>query len=121
SSYADIDNDGDLDVVIATTGQKPRLLRNDLNSSHHWVRVKLKNDPAQVIGALVELTANGKVSRRRVSPTKSYLSQSELPLTFGLDEYSLVDKIRVVWTDGTESVIKDHPVDQMITVDAQSE
>ncbi|WP_417851176.1 CRTAC1 family protein [Thalassoglobus sp.] len=109
ASYADIDNDGDLDILIATTGQKPRLLRNDQELMHNWIRFWLQDEGLNrnAIGALVELEVGESTLHRRVTPTKSYQSQSELPVTFGLGESSSIQQVRVTWPDGTVQVVKD--------------
>lgn len=108
SAYADIDGDGDLDVILTQAGLAPLLLRNDQALGHSWLRVSLRApgsaDPF-AIGAWVELEAEGAVQRRRVMPTRSYQSQSELVLTFGLGEAETLDRIEVHWPDGAvESV-----------------
>jgi hypothetical protein len=107
SAYADIDNDGDLDVVITQITGPPLLLRNDQNLGHHWLRLKLKGAAPNpdAIGAWVEVRAGALVQRRQVMPTKSYLSQSELPLTFGLGAVSSVDSIKVRWPNGQEETV----------------
>jgi len=103
AACADLDGDGDLDVVITQAGDHPLLLRNDQSTGHRWVRVKVEGgaDNRDGIGAWVELTAGGVTQRRQVMPTKSYLSQSELTITFGLGNAERVDALTITWPDGT--------------------
>jgi len=122
ASFADIDGDGDLDVIITQAAGRPLLLRNDQRTSHHWIRVKVigmgKNRDA--IGAWVGMEAGGVLRRRQVMPTRSYLSQSELPLTFGLGDADRVDSIEVTWPDGTRRRIAVDAVDRLIVVGESS-
>jgi hypothetical protein len=107
STYADIDDDGDLDVLITQVGGRPLLLRNDQKLAHHWIRFKLTGTESNrdAIGSWIELQSGGGVQRRQIMPTRSYLSQSELPLTFGLGPSREVHSVRVIWADGTEQEI----------------
>ncbi len=116
SSYADIDGDGDLDILIATSGQAARLLRNDQKLGHHWVRFKLVgSDKANrdAIGSIIELHTGKTVQRRQVMPTKSYLSQVELPVTFGLGVVKKIDKVVIRWANGATQERDDVAVDQL--------
>ncbi|MDH3871448.1 MAG: CRTAC1 family protein, partial [Gammaproteobacteria bacterium] len=117
AAYADIDNDGDLDIVITQSGRRARMFRNDQQLGNHWLRVAFADGPrAGVIGARVELTAGGITQRRHVMPTRSYLSQVELPVTFGLGRNAQVDKLNVTWPDGRVQEIPVEQVDRVITV-----
>jgi len=119
AACADIDADGDLDIVITTTGQKPRLLRNDQSLGHHWLRLKLKGagkNPAAV-GARVTLKTGDVTQVRTVSPTRSYLSQVELPVTFGLGAAKTADEVRILWPDGSEQTLENVEAGQMLTVE----
>ncbi|HEY3968462.1 MAG TPA: CRTAC1 family protein [Planctomycetaceae bacterium] len=119
AAYADIDGDGDLDVLITATGGAPRLLRNDQKSGHHWLRLKLvgKKGNRDAIGAVVELQVGGMVQRREVMPARSYLSQVELPVTFGLGGFDAVEHVTVHWPDGTSSDVPDVGIDRLVTVE----
>ena len=68
------------------------------------------------LGSWVELRAGGSLQRRSVMPTRSYLSQVEPVLTFGLGENDTVDSLEVIWADGSRQVIKDVPVDSMMRI-----
>lgn len=117
-AYADIDADGDLDLLITTIGGKPRLLRNDLDNGHHWLRLKLlgKGKNRDAIGAKVTLVAGGETQTRTVSPTRGYLSQVELPLTFGLGNIDHVDALNIRWADGTNQTVEVLDVDQFLQI-----
>ena len=103
SSYADVDGDGDLDVILMQSHGAPLLLRNDQLTGHAWLRVRVEDPPGgTAIGAWVEVTADGHLQRRQVMPTRSYLSQVERTLTFGLGPAARVESVRVTWPDGVE-------------------
>lgn len=119
AAFADIDGDGDLDALITAVGAAPRLLRNEQQLGHHWLRFKLtaKSGNRDAIGAWVEVDVNGATMRRQVMPTRSYLSQCELPVTFGLGEAASVEAVRVVWPNGNVQVVEvGDQVDRLIEV-----
>jgi hypothetical protein len=114
SSVADIDGDGDQDVVLTQTGRPPLLLRNDQDLGHHWLRLKLQDDGPNpdAIGAWLELTAGGVTQRRQVMPTRSYQSQSATEVTFGLGESAQVEALEITWPAGSRQQVTDLAVDQ---------
>jgi enediyne biosynthesis protein E4 len=119
SAYADIDGDGDLDVVLTQVAGTPRLLRNDRPAGNHWLRVRLvgRAPNRDALGARLVLVAGGHTQRRLVMPVRSYLSQSELAVTFGLGSADAIDSLTVYWPDGTSQGVPDVQVDQSRTVE----
>jgi enediyne biosynthesis protein E4 len=121
AAYADIDSDGDLDLLITGCGQKPRLLRNELKSSNNWLRVKLvgngKTCNRDAIGAVVKLVRGDEIQRRLVSPTRSYLSQVELPVTFGLGQNAEVDSLLIEWPDGSTQKVLKPAANQLLVIE----
>lgn len=119
TTYADIDGDGDLDVLIAASGSAPRLLRNDESLGHHWLRVHLNGAGGNrdAIGAVVAVQSGDAVLRRQVMPTKSYISQVERAVTFGLGKADRIDKLTVTWPDGTQQSQTDVPIDREMVIE----
>jgi hypothetical protein len=119
SAFADIDGDGDLDVVLTQVGGPPLLLRNDQHLNHHWVRLKLIGTSANrsAIGAVVKLKAGNQTFTRQVMPTRSYLSQSELPVTFGLGVADKIDGIEIIWPGGGKQFLANVKLDALTTVE----
>ena len=122
AAYADIDADGDLDVVLTQVAGPPLVLRNDQATGHHWLRLELRGKAPnrEAIGARVELTAGGVTQRRQVMPTRSYLSQVERVLTFGLGDTDRVDSVKIVWPDGSEQTLGGVEVDGLRVVEQDS-
>jgi hypothetical protein len=109
SAYADIDGDGDLDVVLTANGGPAKLFRNDGGNRNKWIRLELIGTASNrsAIGAKVRLESGGRVQNRQLFPAKGYLSSVELPLTFGLGAEGRVDSLRVSWPSGKEDEMKD--------------
>jgi hypothetical protein len=119
SAYADIDGDGDLDVVLTQVGGPPLLLRNEQQLRHHWIRLKLvgRKCSRDAIGAWIKVRVGGQTLRRQVMPTRGYLSQSELPVTIGLGEISRPDEVEITWPGGATQKVAGVKVDQLTTVE----
>ena len=107
AAFADIDGDGDLDTVITTNGGPVHLYRTDLAAGNRSVRLRLAGTTSNRDGIGARATVRvGKASASRVVRTgSSYLSQSELPLTFGLGTAAKADDVTIVWPSGRRDVL----------------
>jgi enediyne biosynthesis protein E4 len=101
-AYGDFDRDGDLDVLLTTNHGPAYLFRNDQRTGNHSVRFRLLGTQSNrdAIGAIVRIEIGGLAQTRMVKGGSSYLSQSELPLTFGLGKNDHVDRIMIQWPNG---------------------
>jgi enediyne biosynthesis protein E4 len=120
AAYGDYDNDGDLDVLISTNGGRPRLLRNDGGNANHFLTVRTVGTASNRdgLGARVTVKASGTVIlSRTVKSGSSYLSQSQLPVTFGLGSASTVERVEVEWPSGRKDALSNVRTNQTITIE----
>ena len=115
SAFADIDGDGDVDLLLTQVNGPPLLLRNDQQLHHHWTRITLTGSRTNcsAIGAWIRLRVGGKTLWRHVMPTRGYLSQSELPVTIGLGECDRIDEATIVWPGGEIQSVDGVRIDAM--------
>src|SRR5450631_690557 len=101
-AYGDFDRDGDLDLLITTNNGPAYLYRNDQLSGNHSIRFRLvgTNSNRDAIGAMLRVFAGGLTQSRLVKGGSSYLSQSELPVTFGLEKRDRIDRVVIEWPSG---------------------
>lgn len=114
SSFADLDLDGDLDMVFpnANSSRERVFLSSASTNGNHWLMVRLKGRAPNTtaIGAQIYVTVRKgtpqeKTWRRDANTNASTFAQSDLPVHFGLGSATVVDEIRVVWPDRTEQII----------------
>jgi hypothetical protein len=118
SISGDYDNDGDEDLFVTTLGGRHFLLRNDAPPRAAWITLDLVGrDSRDPFGARVELLAAGRVRVAEARCPTAYLGQSDPRLHFGLGEdVETVERIRIVWPDGTEQVLHDPPLRTVLRV-----
>ncbi len=117
AAYGDIDNDGALDLLIATNGGPAVLFHNE-GTANHGLRVRLMGTRSNRdgIGAVVRVTAGGQTQRQMLRSGSSYLSQSELMLTFGLGSLPEAEALEVRWPSGQVDRLGKTATNQLITV-----
>jgi hypothetical protein len=117
----DVDNDGDVDLLVTNTGARPRLYRNDRGgAAGRWLAVRAV-DPAtrrDAIGAVVTVvTPDGRSQHRLIHPARSYASAGDVRAHVGLGLQSRVERIGVRWPDGTRETFPGGPADRIVTVE----
>jgi tetratricopeptide (TPR) repeat protein len=108
AAYADYDDDGDLDLLLTTNQGAAYLLRNDTPRSTHFLRVIARGTRSNRdgIGAQVRLLTARRQLTTMVRTGSSYLSQSELPVTFGIKPGEQLDRLEILWPSGLRDVYR---------------
>jgi len=121
AAYADINNDGRVDLLLSTNGGSVYLFRNEAQgaaASNHSLRIKLSGTKSNRdgIGTIVKLTAGGETQTQMLRSGSSYLSASELVLTFGFARNEKADTIEIRWPSGQIDRLSNIPAAQTVTV-----
>ena len=118
TAFGDFDGDGDQDVVISVSDGPAKIFRNDQQTGHHFLRVRLIGSSCNrdAIGASLSITSGGHTQTRVVMPTRSYLSQSETLLTFGLGTSTTIEKAEITWPGEAPKPISLNQIDKLIEI-----
>ena len=114
----DIDNDGDIDLVLSPINEPAAVLVNESLNDNHWLRVRLIGVKSQrdAVGAHVTLTTSTGKQTRQVKGGGSYLSQSDLSCFFGIPKKANIERLSVHWPSGTTQEVTNLAVDRSLVV-----
>lgn len=120
AAYADLDNDGDLDLVVNNVNEPCFVYKNKSEAAkqkNHFVRLNLKGEGmnTRAIGSKIAVYAGGQVFSRQVNPSRGFQSSTEYPFTIGLGKIDRIDSIRVLWPNRKLSRLTDIRPDTMLT------
>jgi len=117
-AVGDLDNDGQMDLVVANQEARPSVLMNQGVPGGHWLLVKLRGTTSNrsAIGARVTARVGGRSQMREVKSGGSYLSQSDLRVHFGLGADTTVDELEIRWPSGRVQTESGIPANQIVTI-----
>jgi hypothetical protein len=118
TGFDDLDNDGDIDVVILNSRREPTILRNDSANNNHWIQIRLRGVKANRdgVGAGVKVIASDLTQIDEVHSGRGYQSHYGTRLHFGLGNRNRIDRIEVRWIGGGLDVFENIAVDQFLTI-----
>jgi hypothetical protein len=114
AAFGDIDNDGDIDIVVNHKDAAPALLRNDTKSKNHWIRFALEGTKSNrdAIGARLEVTAGERTIYRQRKGGYSMQATNDPRVTFGVGPATTVKKVVIRWPSGIAQTLENLKVDQ---------
>ena len=118
AAFDDLDNDGDIDVVVLNSRREPTILRNDSPSENHWIEIRLRgvNTNRDGVGAQVTVEAGDLSQVDEVHSGRGYQSHWGTRLHFGLGKRDRIDRIEVRWIGGGVDVLENVAVDRLLTI-----
>src|SRR5262249_23755707 len=118
AAFADFDNDGNVDIVIANNGDPPLLLRNQGGTGNHFVNFRLIGTKSNrdAMGARIRLRAGSMAQIREIAGGGRYLSQSDLRAHFGLGKAAIVEELEVGWPSGQKQTFKNVAADKFYAI-----
>ena len=118
AAYADIDNDGDIDLLVTTSNGPAHLYRNDGGNRNNWLKIQLvgRESNRNGIGARIRITSATGTQTRTVKSGSSYCSQSELTAIFGIKNDTIIETVEVHWSNGKVNKLKNVQPNRLITI-----
>jgi hypothetical protein len=118
-AFGDLDNDGDIDIVINNLDGPPTLLRNDGGNRQNAILIKCIGTKSNrsAIGTRVKVTAGGRTQIDEVMSGSSYYSHSDVRLHFGLGRAAAVELVELAWPSGLKETVRDLPANHLITIE----
>jgi hypothetical protein len=123
AAYADLDNDGDLDLVVNNIDAPAFVLKNNARenaAANHYLRFKFYNKPGsfeEVYGPIITLTnAAGKTQLQHYNPQRGFLSSSEHALHFGTGNETVISKVEIVFPSSKKIILENVPADRVLTI-----
>ena len=120
AAYADLDNDGDLDLVVNNIDQEAFIYRNnsEIHTKNHHLSIKLKGNTKNTfgIGSKVALYLNNQTLTQELIPSRGYQSSCGFKLVFGLGEQITIPTVKITWPDSKVQILQNVKVDQTITL-----
>ncbi len=118
AAFGDVDNDGDIDVLIMNMNEPPSLLRNDYAGSNTWLSLRLEGRTSNrtAIGAQVTIVSSTHRQSRAVVSQSSYYSHDDLRLHFGLGTLTVVPRIEITWPSGVTQTLTNVRASQVLTI-----
>jgi len=118
AAYADLDNDGDLDLVINNVNQPAIVYRNNSRETngYHYLKIRLrgKGYNTRAVGSRVTIFSDSQVHMKELIPSRGFQSSVDYDLLFGLGELARIDSLEVVWPDMTRSVLGSLAADTLL-------
>lgn len=120
AAYADLDNDGDLDLVVNNIDERAFVYRNNSEklTGNNYLKIKLKGAGNNTfgIGAKIKLTTSGTSITQELMPVRGYQSSVDYALVFGIGSQQKIDSLKIIWPDAKEQVLKDITANQTLTL-----
>jgi hypothetical protein len=124
SAFVDLNNDGFLDLVVTSLGERPRILMNNALNSNHWIMFDLRGHKSNRngIGATIKVTTgSGRRLFNHVNPSVGFMSSSDRRVHFGLAAEGKIDHVEIRWPSGILQRIEHPAVDQILKVEEPAE
>ena len=117
-AFGDFDNDGDMDVLVMNMNEPPSLIRADVSTGNHWLKVKLTGTESNrtAIGARVDVRFGDRTQSQEVLSQTSYYSVNDLRLHFGLGSETTAEEVTVRWPNGGRETLRDVAADRVVYI-----
>jgi hypothetical protein len=124
SAYGDLDNDGDLDLVVNNINMRPFIFRNDcmkqITSNFITINLKGGGKNRQAIGAKATIYCKGDVFFQELFPFRGFMSTVDGRLNFGVGKHAIIDSLEITWPDGTFTIMKNLSANQFLSFDQRT-
>ena len=122
AAYADLDNDGDLDLVVNNINKPAFIFENQSNQKNNYLKVQLKGEGqnTQGIGTTIEIIINGKIQEISQFPSRGYLSSVSPILHFGIGNTTRIDSLKVRWTSGKQEILQNIEANQTLVLEEKN-
>ena len=122
SAFADLNNDGFMDIVITSLDQKPKILMNSANNQSHWLLIKLigKKTNRDAIGAQIKVTTSaGRTLYNHITTSVGFMSSSDVRAHFGLGNDKTIKSVEITWSNGRKQILSNVVADKLLTIEEQ--